>query len=409
MCRHPGARRHGPAAMAERVVLHIGAPKSGTTFLQTVLWHNRERLREQQVLVPVRRRFDFNLAAVAVRGVATPAGEKDADRVWGRMLDEVAAWPGTAVISCEWFVLATADQARRALSRLAPAEVHLVYTARAFDEQVPAAWQETLKLGRGRSLAQFIESLEGEGRWTWASLDPAVGLERWGATLPPRQVHVVTTPRRGSSPGALWERFAQLCGIDPDACDTSVARRNESLGAESARLLQLTGRRLRKAARSDPPHWSDAYRWIRGYVGHELLVPRGGSRIALRAEELAVLQDRAARSRSTLEERGVDIVGDLDELTPTQAVEGRHPGDVTAEEMLDIAGEVMGQLLERVRHESERADRAERRVRKRRQMDRTDEQPAKKTARKKAEKPAKQAEPGRRPAGGPRLSRRFGR
>ena len=31
--------------MAEKTVLHIGAPKSGTTYLQTVLWQNRANLR----------------------------------------------------------------------------------------------------------------------------------------------------------------------------------------------------------------------------------------------------------------------------------------------------------------------------------------------------------------------------
>lgn len=406
--------------MAERVFLHIGAPKSGTTFLQTVLWENRERLSDLGVLVPCRRRFDFNLAAMAVREAGTPEGSDDAAGVWKQMLDDIALWQGDAVISCEWFVLATAEQARQAVAQLAPAEVHLVYTARAFDEQVPAAWQEVLKIGRGRRLPQFIRSLEQEGRWSWASLDPAVGLQRWGATLPPAQVHLVTTPRRGTKPGALWERFAQVCGIDPESCDTSVARRNESLGVESARLLQLTGPRLRKAARSDSPHWSDPYRWIRGYIGHQLLVPRGGSRIALRDEELSMLRERAAQSRSALDELGVDVVGDLDELEPAPATEGRHPSEVTDGEMLEIAGDLMASLLERVRQESERAEAAERALKKaRRSRSESSGTPATKPggeARKAAKKPAKHAtkKPGKKPPAGWRRgvgawTRRLGR
>src|ERR1700754_1132007 len=34
------------------VYLHIGAPKSGTTFIQNVLWRNKEVLAEQGVVLP---------------------------------------------------------------------------------------------------------------------------------------------------------------------------------------------------------------------------------------------------------------------------------------------------------------------------------------------------------------------
>ena len=40
--------------MAERVFLHIGGPKCGTTYLQTVLWSNKPRLAEAGVLRPGR-------------------------------------------------------------------------------------------------------------------------------------------------------------------------------------------------------------------------------------------------------------------------------------------------------------------------------------------------------------------
>lgn len=36
------------------IYLHIGAPKTGTTYLQNVLWRNRERLRTDGLLYPGR-------------------------------------------------------------------------------------------------------------------------------------------------------------------------------------------------------------------------------------------------------------------------------------------------------------------------------------------------------------------
>jgi hypothetical protein len=38
--------------VAARVVLHVGLMKSGTSFLQRVLRHNQDLLREQGVLFP---------------------------------------------------------------------------------------------------------------------------------------------------------------------------------------------------------------------------------------------------------------------------------------------------------------------------------------------------------------------
>ncbi|RBY97782.1 hypothetical protein DQ237_02390 [Blastococcus sp. TF02-8] len=38
--------------MAERVFLHVGTPKSGTTYLQDLLWSNREVLARDGVAYP---------------------------------------------------------------------------------------------------------------------------------------------------------------------------------------------------------------------------------------------------------------------------------------------------------------------------------------------------------------------
>jgi len=349
--------------MAARVFLHVGAPKSGTTFLQTVLWDNRKRLADNGVLVPGRTLFDFNRAATAVRKV--DARHKKANSpgaTWRRMLAETHAWPGTVVMSNEWFSLATAEDAQRALGRLDPSEVHIVFTARNFVAQVPAAWQETLKLGTSQPLPDFVAGLTAVGeRWSWWTLDPAEVLARWGAILPADRVHVVTVPARGSEPGLLWKRFANVCGIDADAYDTEPGQANESLGAEAAALLQRLGPLLRAAIDADTAHWTEQYRWIRRYVGHDLLVPQGGSRIGLHAAEAEVLRQRAARTTAALVAAGYHVVGDLDELTE-ESPSGCHPDDVSAEAMLEVALTLTAQLMRRLRDETLRADQAEERT-----------------------------------------------
>jgi len=319
------------------------------------LWGNRRKLMDAGVLVPGREPFDGNRAATAVRVAPRPhAPPGSPTRVWQSMRREIREWGATAVVSNEWFSLADGDRARRAVEQLAPAEVHVVCTSRDFVRLVPAAWQETLKLGRAQSLASFIHALDAEGeRWSWSTLDPAAVCARWGAAVPPDRVHVVTVPPPGSEPGLLWRRFATVCGIEPDSCDLTVADPNESLSAESAALLQRLGPSLRTAVDADTAHWTEQYRWLRRYVGHELLVPQRGSAIRLRQAEFDHLRQWSHRTDESLRAAGFDVVGDLAELiSDAGGGPGKHPDDVTSDEMLEVAGTVVASLLRRLRDES---------------------------------------------------------
>ncbi|HET6562920.1 MAG TPA: hypothetical protein VFG72_13675 [Marmoricola sp.] len=346
--------------MALRIVLHIGAPKTGTTYLQRLLFQNQAPLAEAGVLVPGRRRLHAS-AATSIR--QPPNGPHRVD--WERLVAESQAWPGTVVLSNEWFCMANARSARRALSELGDVEKHVVFTARDFVAQVPAAWQESLKLGISTRLEEFVSSLETDrGRWRWSVLDPALVLERWRNDLPAEHLHVVTVPPTGSEPTLLWRRFAEACGFPADACDTEVSQTRESVSVEAARLLQLAGPRLRDALDADTSHWSEAYRWIQRYLSHDLLGPRGGRKIRLRERDVDALRTRSESSVKSLTAAGYDVVGDLDDLTSAEpAADAVHPDDVTDAEVLDVALPLLAQLLGDVRAENQRASEAERRLR----------------------------------------------
>ena len=315
------------------------------------------------MLVPGKRPVDYNRAAVALR--TKKLGDGPVARSWQGMVEETHAWPGTSVMSAEWFCLTTADLAKRTVKQLRPSDVHVVYSARSFVTQVPAAWQETLKRGAKHTLEEFIANLDApQERWSWWTLDPAEALSRWEKWVGPQNIHVVTVPPRGAPRDLLFSRFASVFGFDPAVCDTAVAQANESLGVEAAELI----RRVAPLAREEIPfeslHWTEEYRWLRRYLGHELLVPRGGSKIGLRPEAVERLEARSRASVERLRARGYDVVGDLDELLGQSLPPGSvHPDQVTAEQMLEIAAPVMAQMLARIRKETVRAERAEKRLR----------------------------------------------
>ena len=51
-----------------RVFVHVGPPKTGTTFVQDNLYHWRSALAEQGISLPSRSRHDDWLAALDARG-----------------------------------------------------------------------------------------------------------------------------------------------------------------------------------------------------------------------------------------------------------------------------------------------------------------------------------------------------
>jgi hypothetical protein len=327
--------------------MHVGAPKSGTTFLQTVMWHNRETLQHHGLLYPGRQRMDHFHASEVVRDLT--AAEASSPTAWDLLCEEIDAWSGTALITHEFFGAASAEQALLARERLAPAEVHVVFTARDYGRQFPAAWQEALKMRASMPLDDYVDRVlahDISGPWGWSTQDVPAILERWGTGLDPRLVHVVTVPRPRAPKDLLWRRWCRVLQIPPESCDLDVAAGNESLGAAQAAFMLEVKAHLPEELHSNP----ELHRWVRGHLGHEVLVPQGGARFGLRRRHLDQLRDLAVDEVKILADRGYDVAGDLEELVPTvPETEHPNPGDVTDSEIVEVAARAAATMTAQVR------------------------------------------------------------
>jgi len=340
--------------MASRVTIHIGTPKSGTTYVQGVLFANKDRLAEHGVLLPAGTANEHALAAIGMRN-----GPEDtyASR-WEALLAEVAAWDGPAIISNEWFGMAGPERTAEAIERLQGiGELHVVLTARDLVDQVPAAWQETLKLGDSTQIDAFVDKLEvPDFRWGWWDIDPAEVLSRWAPHVPAERLHVVTIPPRGAPSDVLWHRFAEACAIDAGWCSTEVTFARQSLSVEGARLLQLAGPRLLDAIDATPPHWNGPRKWIQSHLSHGMLLRHRGGRITMSLDKIDAVRERSVRSIETIEASGCTVHGDLADLTSSRLPEGAtHPDDVADSVVLDLAIDVIAEQLGRARKVANRA------------------------------------------------------
>lgn len=349
--------------MARRVFLHVGLPKTGTTFIQTTMWHNRDLLRRQGFLYPGTNRMDHYRASQEVRG--TPARRMGPHAgIWQRLLGELARWDGDGLISHEFFSMATPEQAQAAVDQLAPAEVVAIVTVRSYVLQFPAVWQEALKMNSELSFDEFMaQALAGDvrGAWSWDSQDIPAVLARWSEALPATQIKVVTVPPAGQSPGALWDRWVEAIGIDDTGFDSDVAFTNTSIGAAQAALLH----RVKPYLTGPLTKGNERHRWVRQYFGHEVLVPQRGARFGPRAHHAALLTERAETAVSAIKDGGYPVIGDLSELVSPEPPAGPHPDDIGDGEIADVAARAIEQMIRDVRRLEKQRDRWRARARRR--------------------------------------------
>jgi hypothetical protein len=338
------------------VYLHIGEPKSGTTFLQEVMWGNRAALARQGVLLPGLAAQDHFRAAQDLRAVPQdpddPAGSYRGE--WNLVAQQAVRAERVAVISHELLAAATAEQARRALESLRAADVHVVLTVRDFVSLLPAEWQETVKhrnTGTWQWWVRRIMRTEDAGRpapgpWFWRVHDTLEVLRRWSQGLSATNVHVVTVPASGSPPNLLWERFASVIGVDPASAELSAARPNTSLGLAEAELLRRLNTVL---GRDDVPDWFYSVQ-VKERIAHEVLAARPASlRPRLNATQAQWARGRAEKVVAGLQETGYDIVGSLDDLLPgpgaVPAGEQPAPGKIPPNAVLAAAVDALAAVL----------------------------------------------------------------
>lgn len=356
--RRPRDRRAGATdhraytgeAPHKRAVLHVGAPKTGTTYLQQVLWKNRDVLGAKGIGYPLEDPREHFAATMDLREM-TWGDRRDPewDGAWDRIAERARQWPGPCVvISNELLGAANAEQIQRAVSSLHPVEVRIVFTARDLARQLPSDWQEQVKHTHAITFDEFVDDLvahgiaarEPFGPMFWGLHDPVRVLRPWADVVGADHVHVVTVPPHGAPRDALWRRFAGVLGLDPDTCDLEVEDINPSLGAVEAELLRRTNERAdRKQPRSYREH-------LRGQLIDEVLSRRPGRPIALPDRHLDWVRKRSQELIDGVRDAGYDVVGDLTDLQPaTPTTDAIDPARITETAILDAALDALAGLV----------------------------------------------------------------
>lgn len=354
--------------MARRVFVHIGLPKTGTSYLQSILWSRRDKLLETGLLIPGRERRDHLWSSLDVRddprmGRRNPR----APRAWRFLRDEIGQFEGDALISHEFFCSASQEQAERMVHQLTPAEVHVVVTAREPLGLFTSSWQEHLKNKGTTPIGDYSRTVSDDPTvvWNWRALDLGLVLGRWGPAIPADRVHVITAPDQGRPRTDLWDRFRQVVGIDLEVAPGDGFA-NVSMGVAEAETLRRVNARLDGFDRA-----FDRGVWIRSFLADGLLAPREGDRFWPGEDQVEDCRRRGDAAVELVRREGYDVVGDLEALrVPEDLSPRRHPDSVTEDEVAAVAVDLVAQLMGEVRERSARPPARRGRSRRRRVLDR---------------------------------------
>jgi|GEM_PF-1489508 len=339
------------------IVLHVGAFKTGTTYIQSALWANRRSLAQAGVLYPGGHRNSQSLAVKKLLDRERPRPSEGTNasplpKRWQAIADEAAAWNGTvAIISMEFLAAVGSGRRREVVESFAPHPVRVVFAARPLTRLLPSQWQNTLRWGRAWRYEEYVQDvLLGPQHRSIASAHfwrrhhwPRI-LRRWQRTPGVKSVCFLIVPN-AAPPDLLWHRFAAAAGIPPPRHDPPP-RSNESLSAEAAELLRrynMEGRDLADAGYQSR---------LRDLVA---LLRHTSQDSSVRTHRLGFPSQHVPRAQAitadlisaTLRARPA-VVGDVQELWPTADTRGAgdvaEPSKLSDVELLPLLNAVARQL-----------------------------------------------------------------
>ena len=214
--------------MSRRVYVHVGAPKTGTTYLQDRLGAQRQEPGRRTTSTPHAGAadepgmFHFRAALDLLDqdwGGRRGHAEGELGRAWSA---GSAARPGTVDHQPRdpRGRPRPSTSARLQGATSAGSEMHIVYSARDLARQAPADWQESVKQGRRWSYGRFLTRVDAAASrlvLPGPSTCPTCSTTLGHRACRPTQVHVVTVPQAGRDrrPTCSGTASAAAFGIDP--------------------------------------------------------------------------------------------------------------------------------------------------------------------------------------------------
>lgn len=227
--------------------MHVGPVKTGSTFIQDVLWQNQEDLGRQGVQHPCWYANEMWFAVNDVQDCEFIHFDLPGSRgSWASMVERVHRYDGRSLLSHELMGFSTDQQVDRIVADLSPRPLHIIVHARSLNRLLASTFQEKVKMVDPDISWQDWLVQQRATRAAWCDTAAIVG--RWARHVPKSYIHVVTVPPRGLDRSVLLARFGEAAGIDTAVWGSDGAESNASLDTEQTELLRLVNRATQTVA-----------------------------------------------------------------------------------------------------------------------------------------------------------------
>lgn len=302
-------------------LLHIGIPKSGTTYMQRAAATRREELLAHGVRYPGQA-TSHRLPILALMGEEVGWGgvevSPDMQR-WARLMSEVEAERERRIyLSNEVASLSNDEQAARFADALGP-DMHVLITLRGYTSLLASNWQQRVKTGSQLSFDRWLTNVLAEDDVTNGDakrLDYSVVVERWIRVAGAERVTVIIADK--ARPSLLTDALSDLLGIPRDVLDVSGAAgysANRSMSLPEVEMVRALNAIVRRQGRSN---WAQYSMLVRNGATARMLQMRSPGRnepgVVLPAWAAERAEPRARAHRDAVAASGCRIIGDLDAL-----------------------------------------------------------------------------------------------
>lgn len=318
--------------MANRIVLHVGTMKSGTSFLQSVLMANPEAMARQGGSYLGRT---FGKQSRAVRQMfKTDRDRARFSRGWYALAEEARAYDGeVGVISMEFLSFANGRKVRELLAPYSGLDVRVVVTVRDQFRAIPAQFQTFTRNFGTDDWPSYLRRIQADSGSPESKTrayttfhraqDSVPIMERWARAKGVSGLEVVTVPPSGAPRELLWERFCAAAGLDPAGFALDGLHTNESIGLASCDYLRRLNAHL---ADVRPAKYRSGMRpLVRGVLAP---LREGEPRPELGATAAGYAGRRNQEIRVAVARLGASVTGTLEDLPiadPQPAPEPNRP------------------------------------------------------------------------------------
>ena len=316
--------------MKQKIYLHVGFHKTGTTAIQESLHAHKEELKNLGVVYETNKGKANHQEAWALTerywGWKNRGGKKTPISEWEKRLKVIKSQKANSILSSEFFSELNDAQLNRMATDLKDFQVEVIFTIRPLDKILASSYQQYLKYGIKASYDEWLHDIfqnTDESKITptfWKRHRHELVLDRWAKVFGSQNLHLVVVEE--SEPDFLYNSFNEILQI-PAGTLSGIADsgKNRSLNYSEISLLLAVNRAFPKER-----NWADYELFVReGSISHLTnQVGLAGLGERLLTPQWAIDESLKISSGSTekILALGIRIHGDINQLAVVSAPVG---------------------------------------------------------------------------------------